>query len=238
MKKRIACDMDQVLGDIMSPWLEQYNKDYDYYLSPEDITVWNWHELTHPDCQKKIYDYLDNPDLFRRLPVMEGSQEVLELLNYKYEIYIVSAVYNPINIPPKVEWLREHYPFLDEEKFVFTRDKSIIAADYLIDDKPSNLKTFRGGKVLFDAPHNRSVDDYYRAINWYDLKKFFLKEHLQFNTFDKVRIIDTGYTRETVPKEIGEPAWILKQTEGEFDYMVHLNNKKIALLTEFDIEKF
>lgn len=237
-KKRIAVDQDNVIADLLTEWVRRYNLDYNDNLKPQDINSWNWHHLTKPECQEKLYTYMDDPELFLNLPVMEDSQEVLEEMNKQFDIYIVTAPFNINNAKPKYDWLSMHFPFLDPDKFVFTRDKSIIAADYLIDDKPKNLESFGGGKVLFDAPHNRLETGYFRVHNWQDLRKYFLKEHLAFNTFDKVRIVETEYTKQFLPKEIGEPAWILKQTEGEFDYMVHLNNKEIVLLTEQDIEKY
>ena len=45
--------------------------------------------------------------------------------------------------------VEKHFPFLDEEKFVFTRDKSIVKACYMIDDKPKNLENFGGKESRF-----------------------------------------------------------------------------------------
>lgn len=174
MKKRIAIDQDQVMADIMSPWLDKYNDEYGDSLKPQDITQWNWHGITHADCQEKIYTYLDDPDLFLNLPVMEGSQEVIEELNHMYDVFIVTAAFNPLNIPSKYQWLKKHFPFLDEEKFVFTRDKSVILADYLIDDKPKNLETFQGNQILYSAPHNLKEDRFYRVNNWEDVRETLL----------------------------------------------------------------
>ena len=173
MKKRIAVDMDGVIANLHDVWLKIYNSDYNDNLRKEDITLWNWHVLCKPECGEKLYRYLDNPDLFRNLPVIEGSQEVLKELSSKYDIFICSAPYNINNVLPKVEWLRKNFPFLNEKNFVFTRNKGILNADFLIDDNPDNFIDFRGEGLLFDAPHNREETKYRRVKNWFEIKEYF-----------------------------------------------------------------
>lgn len=165
--------MDGVIANLHDVWLQIYNSDYNDNLRKEDITLWNWHVLCKPECGEKLYRYLDNPDLFRNLPVIEGSQEVLKELSSKYDIFICSAPYNIKNVLPKVEWLRKNFPFLNEKNFVFTRNKGILNADFLIDDNPDNFIGFRGEGLLFDAPHNREETKYRRVKNWLEIKEYF-----------------------------------------------------------------
>lgn len=173
-KKRLAVDQDNVIADLLFEWVRRYNNDYNDSLKPEQINCWNWHGLCKPECGSNIYTYMDDPTLFLNLPVMEGSQETLKELSNIYDIYIVTAPFNLNNVVPKYEWLNKHFPFLDEDKFVFTRDKSVIGAEYLIDDKPKNLETFQGNKILFTAPHNLNEDRFYRVNNWEEVRETLL----------------------------------------------------------------
>lgn len=173
MKQRLAVDMDQVMCDLLNPWLERYNNDYNDDLKPSDITSWNFHHIVKPECGEKIYTYLDDQELFRTLPVMDNSQEVLYGLSKQFDIFVVTAPWNPYNMATKHIYLKKHFEFIDERNFVFTRNKGIINADYLIDDKPSNFDTFRGIALLYDAPHNQSEIRYTRVMNWLDIKKYF-----------------------------------------------------------------
>ncbi|WP_431785854.1 5' nucleotidase, NT5C type [Paenibacillus lactis] len=173
-KKRLGVDQDNVIADLLSEWVRRYNNDYNDTLTPEQVDCWNWHHLCKPECGTKIYTYMDDPDLFLNLPVMEGSQEVLRELSYTYDVYIVTAPFNPNNVVPKYKWLKKHFPFLDEEKFVFTRDKSIVKAEYLIDDKPKNLETFQGTRILYTAPHNLDEERFYRVDNWDEIREILL----------------------------------------------------------------
>jgi len=170
---RIAIDQDQVLADLLSEWLRRYNNDYNDNLKKEQVNHWNWHDLVKPECGKKIYDYLDDPDLFESLPVIEDAQEVVKELSEKFDIFIVTAPWNMNNVIPKYKWLKKHFSFLDDRNFVFTRNKSIIDAEWLIDDKPSNLDDFAGSCILFDAPHNRDVTKYMRVLNWEEVREYF-----------------------------------------------------------------
>ena len=55
-------------------------------------------------------------------------------------------------------------------------DKSIISADYMIDDHAFNLKVFQGKGLLFTASHNIGETEFERVNNWEEVKIFFDKE--------------------------------------------------------------
>lgn len=173
MKPRIAVDMDQVLVDLLTPWLERYNNDYQDNLKPSDIVSWNFCHIVKPECHKKIYTYLDDQSLFESLPIMDGSQEILKTLSNDYELFVVTAPWNPDNMATKFRYLQKNFSFISESNYVFTRNKSIVNADYLIDDKPDNFHEFRGKAILFEAPHNHAEVDFPRVKNWQDVGRFF-----------------------------------------------------------------
>ncbi|WP_309137644.1 5'-3'-deoxyribonucleotidase [Rossellomorea sp. SC111] len=128
-----------------------------------------------PHDADDILAYIDDPTFFRDLEVMEGSQEVIKELSESYEIYITTAAMeHPTSFTAKYEWLKEHFPFLSDLQFVFCGNKSIIHADYLIDDSPRHFKDFMGEGILFSAPHNRYELGYVRVENWNEVRRFFL----------------------------------------------------------------
>ena len=71
---------------------------------------------------------------------------------------------------------QKHLPFISWKQFVFCGDKSVIRADYMIDDHVHNLKTFDGLGLLFSASHNINENGYIRLNNWNEVKLFFEKE--------------------------------------------------------------
>ena len=92
---------------------------------------------------------------FRDIPVMPGSKEILPLLLSSYEVFITTAAMEyPTSFAAKYEWIKEHFPFFPDSHIVFCGDKSIIAADFLIDDNAHHFERFKGQGLLFSAPHN------------------------------------------------------------------------------------
>lgn len=174
MKKlRVGLDMDGVPAALLPEWLKRYNEDFNDNLTVEQINLWNWHSLTKDKDGERLYTYLDDQELFRSLPVMPDSQDVIKKYHKDIDFWIVTACWNINNAAPKTEWLLEHFPFLDREKFMFVRDKSGFYGDILIDDKPKNLEGFRSLGILFDAPHNQDENRFIRVNNWEDLDKIF-----------------------------------------------------------------
>jgi 5'(3')-deoxyribonucleotidase len=83
---------------------------------------------------------------------------------------------HPTSFVAKYEWLKEHFPFLSEMNFVFCGDKSIIHADYLIDDSIRHFEKFSGQGILFTSPYNRNETGYVRVKNLQEVKDYFLKK--------------------------------------------------------------
>jgi 5'(3')-deoxyribonucleotidase len=107
--------------------------------------------------------------------VIKDSQEVIRALQDKYEVFIVSAAMEfPNSLPEKLEWLEEYYPFIKWEHIVFCGSKTIIEADYMIDDHIKNLQPFKGEALMFTAPHNIDVKDFKRVNSWEEVGKLLL----------------------------------------------------------------
>lgn len=173
--QRIAIDMDEVIADFIPKHLHVFNRDYNENLTVNDLTGTRLREL-RPQFLREINAYVDDPLFFRDLAVMQDSQEVMQQLSERFEIFITTAAMEvPASFTAKYEWLKEHFPFLDEMNFVFCGDKSIIHADYLIDDHARHFERFKGQGILFTAPHNLNETGYVRVNNWLDVRDYFLR---------------------------------------------------------------
>lgn len=174
--ERIAVDMDEVLADALGELLLRYNRDFQGSLTRADqVGKWMW-ETIPVERQERLSSYLREDDFFENLPVIENSQQVLARLAQRYEIFIATAAMEfPNSFGPKYRWLRRNFSFLDPHKFVFCGDKSILNADYLIDDMPGHFRHFSGQGILFTAPHNARLEGYRRAENWQQVAQQFLK---------------------------------------------------------------
>ncbi len=175
MKKRIALDMDEVIADINSKYLDIFEKELG--KRPEKKEYWGkkLYKL-HPEAMK-FRQNLFEKGFFRDLPVIKGSQEGVKALMEHYEVFITTAASEFKNsLGDKHEWLQEHFPFIHWKNFVFCGDKSIIRADYMIDDHANNLESFQGKGLLFTASHNISENRFTRVNNWEEVVTFFEKE--------------------------------------------------------------
>lgn len=173
-KKRIAIDMDEVMADTVGKLLRCYNRDYDDCITMADL---RGKKLRHvAKCGLEVYRYFDDPAFLRDLDVMPDSQEVIRALQDRYEVFVASAAMEvPASFAAKYEWLREHFPFIPPSHIVFCGDKSIINADYLIDDHTYQFARFRGQGILFTAAHNVEETGYPRVDNWREVAELFLK---------------------------------------------------------------
>ncbi|WP_040952738.1 5' nucleotidase, NT5C type [Gorillibacterium massiliense] len=171
--KRIAIDMDEVMADFHSKHIHLYNSKYNDSIRFEDLKGTRLWKIRSERSQE-IIDLVNDPSFFRDLKVMEGSQEVIQELSRFYEIFITTAAMeHPSSFQAKFEWLSEHFPFISPMHFVFCGDKSIIKADYLIDDSSRHFGRFGGQGLLFSAPHNMYETGFIRVNNWLEVRDFF-----------------------------------------------------------------
>lgn len=173
--KRIAVDMDEVMADALAEHLLRYNRDHDENLTLEDLHGKKLWDVVAIDRHNALEAYLRSEDFFEKLTVMPESQRVMRLLQQKYEVYIATAAMEvPTSFHQKFRWLERYFPFIPPSHIVYCGDKSIIRADYLIDDNPRQLQRFKGEGILFTSPHNVAVKGFRRVNDWLDVEKLFL----------------------------------------------------------------
>ncbi len=173
---RICVDMDEVLADTLSEHLRRYNAAFDESIATDDLYGKGLWEVVANDRQQDLRAILDAEDFFADLPLVPDCQEVMRDLAQRFEIFIATqAMSVPNSFGPKYRWLQRHFPFLPPSHYVFCGDKSILKADYLIDDLPRNLLRFEGKGVLYSAPHNLAASwpEFTRVDNWQDVQAFF-----------------------------------------------------------------
>lgn len=173
--RTILVDVDDTVADLVSSWLEKYNSTYNDSLTKSAIKSWAIHEYVKPEVGRLIYDLLSTGCIYDDVKPIEGAlQGIQALRDLGHRVVFVTSHFND----KKVFWLQQHgllvdYPYKDgrwqtSRDVIMTNDKSMILGDLLIDDRPANLATFRGGVVLFTQPWNESLayPESGRANNW------------------------------------------------------------------------
>ncbi|CAN5464201.1 5'-3'-deoxyribonucleotidase [soil metagenome] len=172
-RKTIAVDMDSVMADVTTQLSKWYFNRTGVLVAKEEMVGKN-EIAAFPDAAL-ARSFLYEPNFFRTLNVMKDCQQVLTEMNRVHNIFIVSAAMEfPNSLPEKYDWLVKHFPFLGWQQFVFCGSKSVIKADYLIDDHLKNLDFFDGEGLLFTAPHNQLINRHTRVNNWQEVAALLL----------------------------------------------------------------
>jgi len=191
--QRICVDMDEVIADAVAEHLLRYNRDHAAALTKADLLGKRFWQVVPAPHHAVLDDYLRADDFFAVLDVMPDAPRVLAALQNQYEVFIASAAMEvPTSFNAKFDWLARHFPFIPHTHIVFCGDKSILRADYLIDDNPRQLALFSGADeldrpsagpwqtartgILYDAPHNAHITGYTRVRSWLEIESLFLPE--------------------------------------------------------------
>jgi 5'(3')-deoxyribonucleotidase len=172
--QRICVDMDDVMADTLGEHIRRYNQAFDEDVTPQDLAGKGLWEVAPLDRQQQLRAFLDAEDFFEDLALIPGSQEVLQQLSERFEIFIATqAMAVPNSLGPKYRWLQRHFSFIPPSNYVFCGNKSILRADYLIDDLPKNLLRFEGQGLLYTAPRNLAETAFVRVNNWAEVAAYF-----------------------------------------------------------------
>jgi len=145
MKQRIAIDMDDVMADTYGKFADLYLTGEKPLYTLEELREKSFHELLDETEFKILFKNVYAPGFFSDIAVMEGAQDTIARLMERYDVFVATAAMEfPNSLREKYDWLARHFPDIHWRNIIFLGDKSILGADYLIDDLPRNLKTFSG----------------------------------------------------------------------------------------------
>lgn len=166
--------MDEVIADTLGEHIERYNERFGERLTKADLTGKWLRDAVAEDRHASLDEWLCEEDFFADLPLMADAQRVLARLQQSHEVFIASAAMEvPTSFNAKYTWLKKHFPFIPDSHIVFCGDKSILRAEYLIDDNPRQLRRFAGEGILYSSPHNLLVTEFRRVNNWLEVEELF-----------------------------------------------------------------
>jgi 5'-nucleotidase len=172
--KRLIVDMDDVMADATGQFINYYEREFGVRVERAILNGKGEGE-GFPENHSAIAEFPYRENFFRTMAVNERCQEVMEKLNKRYELFIVSAAMEfPQSLSEKLQWINEHFPFLTWKQVVFCGSKRVVHGDYMIDDLVRNLEHFNGEKFIFTAPHNIHLNHFNRLNNWREVGERFL----------------------------------------------------------------
>ena len=180
---KIFIDLDGVVFDTIRKIVEIYNEDHvmckDFKIVlPSEIKTWDFDELVL-EPREYIDKYFDQPRFFEKLPLMSGSEWIINKLYYNHDFEIIfcsSGSYS--NLQLKRKWLDKHFSyahFIPVEMPTY-KDKSHVQMQnaYFIDDVSKNLITSNAEvKICFGDTYSWNEDwQGVRCRNWVEIYKY------------------------------------------------------------------
>ena len=177
MNRQIAIDMDEVLARYTEHVIETLYLECGITLDMEKLQGRFLSQSLDPGIVEIVSSYPYRKGFFRNLRVIPHSQEVLKGLMDHFNIFIVSAcLQHPNSLMDKLLWLNENFPFIPNQQIIFCGEKSFLGTDFLIDDHPKHLESFKGTPLLFSAFHNTGEKRFRRFDNWLQIDSY-LKDY-------------------------------------------------------------
>ena len=179
---RVLVDMDGVLADFEGGFLERWRQKHpDKPYVPLDQRNTFYIVKQYPAAYRDlIWEIFLTPGFFRELPAIAGGLEALaEIDAAGIEVFICTSPFSQYEntVLEKFEWVDQHLGRKWSGRIILTPDKTIVDADYLIDDMPEvrGLAKPRWKHVLYDDVRNRSEAGKKR-LTWINWKQVMLSE--------------------------------------------------------------
>jgi 5'-nucleotidase len=168
--------MDGVLADFDGSFLNYWRE-----LHPEKFFIPLEERSTffvkdeYPDELKPLMsEIIWGPGFFRdMLPIVGGKEALTEMDEMCFEVFICTSPLSTYQncVLEKFEWVEKHLGSRWVNRIILTKDKTLVKADYLIDDKPEITgveDTPSWEHILYDRPYNREVNK--KRLTWENWK--------------------------------------------------------------------
>lgn len=177
---RILVDMDGVVTDFDGEFLQRWRKHHPekFYIPIEERTLFYVKDQYPDELKPLVQDILLESTFFSEMLPMPGAKEALEeMVARGYEVFICSSPLSTYGncVLEKYKWVEEFLGPAWVKRIILTKDKTIVKADYLIDDKPEVTGAEKNPgweHILYDRPYNRGINK--KRITWENWKEILL----------------------------------------------------------------
>lgn len=181
LSKIILVDLDGPLADLEGEFLRRWKQKFpgEFFVPFEQRKNFFLREDYPEELREKTNEILREDGFFANLPIVPGAREaILTLRATRYTIFLCTSdiFANKTGLRDKRTWVQKYLGEDFAKAMIFTRDKTLIRGDYLIDDRPAVQGALEPAweHVIFDQPFNRDVVNKKRInIDWSNWKELF-----------------------------------------------------------------
>lgn len=186
---RIAFDIDDVLWDLSSCWLNEYNfyNTNGEHLSKDKVNTWNIENCLKPQNPNLFWALLSNKGTWSVIDkyIYNNTKDLLQELqaNPYIDLYIVTATH-PNNLRHKLPAFFRNFPFINWKQLIICQDKSMLDMDLWVDDKPELMEKLHilGKKCcMVKKPWNMHC----KSADWVFSEDFGTEEWIDFCNYGR-----------------------------------------------------
>lgn len=178
-KCRVLVDMDGVCANLDQHLVNiMRERKIDGWQTIENRKEFEYNDIV--DKSAKLI--MAEKGFYQGLPIMEGCVTALQDMQ-KSDLFDIFFCTSPLKqyhycVTEKYAFVEKHFGADWTRKIIITKDKTVVAADYLIDDKPEqtgvdSCPTWK--HVLFDQSYNRHLVNKPRLCAWSEWKTVLVK---------------------------------------------------------------
>ena len=170
----IAVDVDNVICNLQETVVNLFNQRHNTKYSLNDFKSYYVSDCIPEDDAIKMQEMYSESGLYNFVKPIPGSQSALKkLISNGHIVYLVTDAI-PKTYGEKIDFIHQHFPFIDDSHIVAMKHKWLFRADVLVEDKLETLleKPYFH-RVCFNYPWNESKKDYiydiHRCYDWNDV---------------------------------------------------------------------
>ena len=146
---RLGIDLDGVVADFNSGWVERYNRDFDADLSVDQIVEWDAPtHLTHFSGMGQFWEWArtcgEGRSLFRPLRPYADALDSLRRLRRRGHKIVILTTKPDFAVHDTYAWLSEHEVPTTEVHIL--DDKTTVECDIYLDDADHNLEAISASR--------------------------------------------------------------------------------------------
>lgn len=143
----VLLDCDGVLANFIQATLDGLQSVMPHNLTHDSITTWEVFDSFPQEAQQhrsSVYAYLKKEGGCLGIPLYPGSQGGVARLQNIADVIIVTSPFKGSKTwtHEREQWLEEYFN-IEHTEVIHAKRKEFVRGDFLIDDKPENLQSWR-----------------------------------------------------------------------------------------------